>query len=287
MASETARTGDRATQRLISKAMRTPMLSRAQESRLIRRWLEDEDERALHELVAAHARLAISVASKFRGGGVPFDDLVQQGHIGLLKAAARFEPERNVRFATYAGWWVRSEIYDYVLQNWSMVRIGRTSTQKSLFLALRRLRARLDGDQNATALREQIAESHGVSVADVEAMEQVAQQPYLSLNTSLGDEEASTWQDRLVDDTTSPEDSVMLARDRETRSRWLRSALRQLPAREQKIVRDRHLKEDRRTLDDLGQELGISKERVRQIEQRAVERIRRALLPLSLSELSA
>ncbi len=269
----------RAGQSLVNRAMNAPLLTRAQEQDLVRRWHEGGDEAALQELIAAHGRLAVSVAAKFRGAAVSFDDLVQQGYVGLLKAAMRFEPEREVRFSTYASWWVRAEIYDSTLRNWSMVRIGGTTTQKSLFFALRRLRARLDETESRNDLRQELAERHGVSVAEVEAMEQIALNQDLSLNAPAGEEGTAIRQDRLVDGGASPEDVVMFNRDNETRGRWLRTMLKRLPERDQAIIRARHLSEERRTLDELGREFGISKERVRQLEQRAIETLRQSAKP--------
>lgn len=266
-------------QGLVSKAMSAPLLTRDQEQDLVRRWHEAGDEAALQELIAAHGRLAVSVAAKFRGAAVSFDDLVQQGYVGLLKAAMRFEPERDVRFSTYATWWVRAEIYDCMLRNWSMVRIGGTTSQKALFFALRRLRSRLDESKGRDELRRELAERHGVSAAEVEAMEQIALNQDLSLNAPAGEDGNAIRQDRLVDGGASPEDVVMFSRDNETRSRWLRKMLKRLPERDQAIIRARHLSEEKRTLDELGREFGISKERVRQLEQRAIEALRRSAMP--------
>jgi RNA polymerase sigma-32 factor len=271
---------------LVDRAMNAPLLTRAQEQDLVRRWHEGGDERALQELIAAHGRLAVSAASKFHGAAVPFDDLVQQGYVGLLKAAMRFEPSRDVRFSTYATWWVRAEIYDCMLRNWSMVRIGGSATQKALFFALRRLRSRLDETKSRDDLRQELAARHRVSAAEVEAMEQVALNQDLSLNAPLGEEGSSTRQDGLVDGGASPEDVVMFAHDNETRGLWLRAALKRLPERDQAIIRARHLGDERRTLDDLGRELGISKERVRQLEQRAIVTLRQIAVPERLSEMS-
>jgi RNA polymerase sigma-32 factor len=167
-----------------------------------------------------------------------------------------------------------------------MVRIGGSATQKALFFALRRLRSRLDETKSRDDLRQELAERHGVSSAKVEAMEQIALNQDLSLNAPLGEEGSSTRQDGLVDGGDSPEDVVMFAHDKETRSHWLRAAIKRLPERDQAIIRARHLGEERRTLDDLGRELGISKERVRQLEQRAIVTLRQIAVPERLSEMS-
>ncbi len=276
-----------AARKLVDRAMKVPLLTLERERDLTRRWHEDGDERALQELIAAHGRIAVSVASKFRGAAVTFEDLVQQGYVGLLKAAMRFEPSRDVRFSTYAAWWVRAEVYDCMLRNWSMVRVGSSANQKALFFGLRRLRSRLDDTLDGDDMRQDLAKRHGTTLAEVEAMEQIALNQDLSLNGPVGEEGSAIRQDNLVDGRASPEDVVMFSRDNETRSRWLRATLKHLPARDQKIIRDRHLSDERRTLDDLGRELGISKERVRQLEQRAIATLCRSAVSARRSGMPA
>jgi RNA polymerase sigma-32 factor len=210
-------------------------------------------------------------------------DLIQEGHVGLLEAAARFEPDRDVRFSTYATWWIRASIQDYILRNWSIVRSGTSSAQKALFFNLRRLRARLAQsiDQRPrTQIFSEIAEALGVSVADVENMDSRLSAPDTSLNAPLHDdgEATSNRQDFLVDDADLPDATVGDQIDTERRSTWLRSALNVLNERELRIVSERRLKDEGATLESLGASLGISKERVRQIENRALEKLREALL---------
>jgi len=267
----------------IRGSMSTALLSREREQDLARRWRDEGCEESLHELVQAYMRLVISTASRFRNYGLPMSDLVQEGAVGLMQAAARFEPEREVRFSTYAAWWIRSAMQDYILRNWSVVRTGTTAAQKALFFNLRRLRARIeDGggtlDDRGRAL---IAEELSVNLADVEAMEMRLASADQSLNAPIGAEGEDQWQDFLADQRPTPEENVTRVRDGRTRSVWLAQALGELSTREQIIIKERRLSDDGRTLEQLGQKLGISKERVRQIEHRALEKLKSSVLQRS------
>lgn len=271
----------------IRKAMTTPILERELEHDLAVAWRDKGDEKALHQLVRAYGRLVVAMASKFRHYGLPLGDLIQEGNVGLMQAAARFEPEREVRFSTYASWWIRSTIQDYVLRNWSIVRTGSTSAHKSLFFNLRRLRSKIanaTGEMDLTEQsREQIAKELGVSVKDVEVMEQRLSAHDQSLNVMIGDDSDDDWQGFLVDDRPTPEQVVIGARDAKSRSAWLNSALGQLTDRERTIIEVRRLSEDGATLEDLGKTLGISKERVRQLESRALSKLKASLTRTSKS----
>ena len=266
----------------VRAAMSAPYLEREEERGLAVKWRSLHDERALHKLAYAHMRLVIALATRFRHYGLPVADLIQEGHVGLLEAAARFEPEREVRFSTYATWWIRASMQDYILRNWSIVRGGTSSAQKSLFFNLRRLRAKLahEGtpeDGNAFAL---IAEAIGVSRADVEMMNARLSGPDVSLNAPLTMTDMSAPAERvdfLVDDKPLPDELVGENIDSHRRLGWLRDALNVLSERELRILRERRLAEDAATLESLGTTLGISKERVRQIENRALEKLRRVL----------
>jgi RNA polymerase sigma-32 factor len=268
----------------VKAAMNAPFLSREDEHALAVRWKDLKDERALHALAAAHMRLVIAIAARFRHYGLPMADLIQEGHVGLLEAGARFEPEREVRFSTYATWWIRASIQDYILRNWSIVRGGTSSAQKALFFNLRRLRARLT--QSAAAdptidIHAGIAEAVGVSKADVALMEVRMSGSDMSLNAPLTESDgngASERMDFLVDAAPLPDEAVGDAIDSERRVGWLRSAMTVLSEREMNILRARRLSEESATLEALGDRLGISKERVRQIESRAMEKLKRALL---------
>ena len=266
----------------VKAAMAAPFLEREEERALAVRWREQRDDVALHKLAAAHMRLVISIASRFRHYGLPAADLVQEGHVGLLEAAARFEPEREVRFSTYATWWIRASMQDYILRNWSIVRGGTSSAQKALFFNLRRLRARMmrEGQRPSVAMFAEIGKAIGVSGKDVELMDTRLSGPDVSLNAPVADNDQQSAAERvdfLVDGAPLPDETVSDSIDGDRRARWLDDALKILSERELRIVRERCLVEDVATLESLGSRLGISKERVRQIESRAIEKLRRAL----------
>ncbi|MAU94892.1 RNA polymerase factor sigma-32 [Jiella pelagia] len=268
---------------MIRAAMAAPYLQREEEYDLAVRWKEQGDQEALHKITSAHMRLVISMASKFRHFGLAMSDLIQEGHVGLLEAAARFEPEREVRFSTYATWWIRASIQDYILRNWSIVRGGTSSAQKALFFNLRRLRARLSQGSESlsgTAMYREIATALKVSEGDVALMDSRLSGPDSSLNAPLIEDESGSAdrQDFLVSDAPLPDEMVSTSIDDERRVTWLNSALDVLSERELKIIRERRLQDDGATLEALGTKLGISKERVRQIETRALEKLRTALL---------
>jgi RNA polymerase sigma-32 factor len=275
---------------LMKAAAQAPFLEREEEKLLAIAWREKGDRRALHKLTAAHMRLVIAIAAKFRNYGLPISDLVQEGHVGLLEAAARFEPQRDVRFSTYATWWIRASIQDYVLRNWSIVRGGTSSSQKALFFNLRRLRARLarePGAQSSGEAFEKIARTLGVSRADVEMIDSRLSGSDVSLNAQLVDEDSAGSAQRmdfLVDDGPRPDEIVEESVDSDRRVRWLKDALAVLSERERRIVEERRLTENLVTLETLGERLGISKERVRQIENRAMSKLRRALSQLQDGE---
>ena len=267
----------------VRTAMRAPYLERAEEHDLAVRWKEAHDQQALHQITIAHMRLVISMASKFRNFGLSMGDLVQEGHVGLLEAAARFEPDRDVRFSTYATWWIRASMQDYVLRNWSIVRGGTSAAQKALFFNLRRLRARLSqGPDTMTSLavRKEISVALGVSEADVALMDSRLSGADTSLNAPSTRDPGSSSErsDFLVSDGPLPDEIVAETIDVERRHVWLRDALGVLNEREMQIIEKRRLSEDGATLEELGGSLGISKERVRQIESRALEKLKAALV---------
>ncbi len=258
---------------LIRQAMKVPLLSREREVELAEIWAETGDEAALHELTASHIRLVVAMASKYSRFGASFADLLQEGNVGLMQAAFRFEPARGVRFSTYAAWWIRSQIFDYILRNWSLIRVGSSPRQKALFNAIRRLRAESDGIAGPSLSEDQrisIADGHRVKMSDVERMEAFVLRSDQSINAPVGEDGGRDWQELLVDERATPEEAVRDQHDGDAQKRWLRNAVDQLPDREKLIVCQRHLTEEPRTLSDLALELGISKERVRQLEKRAL-----------------
>tara|TARA_R110002020_G_scaffold6689_2_gene28377 strand:- start:2014 stop:2877 length:864 start_codon:yes stop_codon:yes gene_type:complete len=272
-----------ADRQMVRAAMAAPYLEREQEHDLAVRWKDNKDQDALHQITMAHMRLVISMAAKFRNFGLPMNDLIQEGHVGLLEAAARFEPERDVRFSTYATWWIRASIQDYILRNWSIVRGGTSSAQKALFFNLRRLRARLAQDDptlTESAIHSQIANTLGVHAKDVAVMDARLSGSDSSLNAPMSDGESGASSDRmdfLKSDEPLPDEQVSTIIDEERRNLWLGDALNTLNPRELRIIRERRLTDDGATLESLGTALGISKERVRQIENRALEKLRAVL----------
>lgn len=268
---------------LLKAAANAPFLEREEEKQLALNWRDQGDRHALHKLTSAHMRLVIALAAKFRHYGLPITDLVQEGHVGLLEAAARFTPERDVRFSTYATWWIRASVQDYVLRNWSIVRGGTSSSQKALFFNLRRLRAKLARDpqmQSSGAVFREISKALGVSCADVETMDARLSGSDVSLNAQLVDDDAAGSAQRmdfLVDGHPLPDEVVEQNVDTDRRVQWLQDALAILSERELRIVQERRLTEESVTLEMLGDKLGISKERVRQIENRALSKLRREL----------
>jgi RNA polymerase sigma-32 factor len=275
---------DTATRTVTKRAMGAEMLDAETELQLARAWRNDGDEKALHRLVNAYMRLAISMASKYRRYGAPMPDLIQEAGVGLMKAAEKFDPDRGVRFSTYAVWWIKASIQDYVMRNWSMVRTGSTSSQKALFFNLRRVRAKLEREASANGevldsqrLREMIAEEVGVPLRDVEMMDARLAGSDFSLNAQQAGEESREWVESLVDD--APQASETVARDADMgRVRgWLADALKSLNARERMIIVERKLRDEPRTLESLGLELGLSKERIRQLEAQALMKLRKRL----------
>lgn len=272
-------------QGLSRRAMKAELLDAETELQLAYAWRDRRDEQALHRLVNAYMRLAIAMAAKFRRYGAPMNDLIQEAGLGLMKAADKFDPDRGVRFSTYAVWWIKASIQDYVMRNWSMVRTGSTSAQKALFFNMRRVQARLEREAmargetlDAHQLREMIAHEVGVPLHDVEMMEgRLAGSDYSLNATQSADEDGREWIDALEDESAQAAERVEASLDSAKLRGWLVEALKGLNPRERFIVQERKLREEPRTLESLGEELGLSKERVRQLEAAAFAKMRKSL----------
>ncbi len=266
------------------QAMSAELLDAETEVMLARAWRDEGDQKALHRLVTAYLRLAISMAAKNRHYGVPMNDLIQEAGIGLMKAASKFDPDRGVRFSTYAVWWIKASIQDYVMRNWSLVRTGSTSTQKSLFFNLRRVRANIEAeigmdgrDPTSYEIRREIAEELGVPLRDVEMMDARLSGADFSLNATQAGEEGREWVEALEDDSPQAEETVMRRADLATARGWLTDAFDALTPRERMIIAARKLAETPETLESLGLKLKLSKERVRQLEAQALRKLRQRL----------
>ncbi len=267
------------------RAMAAELLDAETELELARAWRDRRDEKAMHRLVTAYMRLAISMAARFRRYGAPMNDLIQEAALGLMKAADKFDPDRGVRFSTYAVWWIKASIQDHVMRNWSLVRTGSTSSQKALFFNLRRVQARLEREAESSGmeldgyqLRQRIATEIGVPLHDVEMMQGRLSGSDFSLNaTQSSDDEGREWMDTIEDEGPDAEASVQRDLDSAALRGWLVTAISRLPEREQFIVRERKLRDSPRTLESLGDELGLSKERVRQLECAAFAKMRKTL----------
>ena len=271
---------DKNDRRYISAAMDAPMLEREYEVELARRWRDKEDADALHEIIEAHIRLVVRIASKFKGYGLPIGDLIQEGNRGLLEAANRFDPDRNVRYSTYATWWILAAMQEYIVRNSSIVRIGTTPAQKSLFFNLRKLRAKLTDNlaaQMTEEEREMIASELGVPLAAVERMESHFSRPDQSLNATVGESDSDEFVDLLSDDSPTPEAIVGDLIDSETRTKWIADAMEHLTQREREVITRRFLNDDKITLAEIGESFGVTKERIRQIEGKALSKLRDVL----------
>lgn len=267
--------------RLLAEAQRFPMLSPEREQELARAWRNRHDEAALRDLVGSHLRLVIKIAKGFEGYGLPISDLIAEGNVGLMQAAKKFDPERGFRFATYAMWWIRAAIQEHVLHSTSLVKMGTTAAQKKLFFNLRRIKGRLDliehGDLSPETV-ERIAAELGVPQEDVIDMNHRLSAADRSLNETMTDDGETEWLDRLVDE--GPNSEVLLADTEETaqRRKLLGEALAGLNQREREILIERRLREEPLTLEDLSKRFHVSRERVRQLEVRAVDKLRKAML---------
>ena len=273
--------------RYLDEIRKFPMLEPQEEYTLARNWREHEDVDSAHKLVTSHLRLVAKIAMGYRGYGLPLAELISEGNVGMMQAVKRFDPERGFRLATYAMWWIRAAIQEYILHSWSLVKMGTTAAQKKLFFNLRKLKGQLqaieDGDLPPETVTE-IATRLNVPEQDVVNMNRRLAAPDHSLNAPLRADSDGEWQDWLVDESASQE---MLLADREELSKrqvLLKDAMQSLNERERHILTERRLREDPLTLEDLSKQYSISRERVRQIEVRAFEKLQKAIRNAALKE---
>jgi RNA polymerase sigma-32 factor len=268
--------------RYLQEIRRFPMLQADEEYMLAKRWREHEDPDAAHRLVTSHLRLVAKIAMGYRGYGLPLSELISEGNVGMMQAVKRFDPDRGFRLATYAMWWIRASIQEYILHSWSLVKIGTTAAQKKLFFNLRRLKGQIQAIEEGDLTPEhvaKIAKELDVPESDVVSMNRRLMAPDNSLNAPLraDGEGEGEWQDWLVDDEASQESKLGDRQELGLRRDLLKSAMSHLTERERDILMERRLKENPTTLEDLSAKYGISRERVRQIEVRAFEKLQKAI----------
>ena len=271
---------------LLREAARQPFLGREEESRLARR-ADAGDVDATRRLIASHLRIVIRIARSYRSSGLPMSDLVQEGTLGLIRAVRRFNPDRGVRLSTYAIWWIRAAIQDYVVHSWSLVRIGTTNTQKALFLRLRRVTAELiDGAEGLSdEIAAKLARGFDTTAVEVRALARRVAGGDWSLDQPVGGSHGEqTWMERLTSDAPTPEDTVVEASQRRFLTDIIDKALAMLPPREELIIRRRYFEEARQTFEAIGRDIGLSKDRVRQLEARALAKLRELLQPALAGE---
>jgi len=264
-----------------TEAWKFPMLEAEEEFMLAQRWREHGDIEAAHKLVTSHLRLVCKIATGYRGYGLPLADLISEGNIGLMKAVKKFEPERGFRLSTYAMWWVRAAITEFVLRSWSMVKMGTVAAQKKLFFSLRKVKSQLkiiDNGELTPQQTEQLSDAMNVSEDDVVMMNRRLSSRDVSLNAPVSDEETMEFQDTLVAESPSPEALLADSEELGERKLLLKKALETLPERERHILTERQMIEEPQTLEELGKHYGISRERIRQLEVRAMEKVKAAVM---------
>jgi RNA polymerase sigma-32 factor len=267
--------------RYLTEIRKFPMLAKDQEFMLAQRWKEHQDPDAAHQLVTSHLRLVAKIAMGYRGYGLPLGEVISEGNVGLMQAVKKFEPDKGFRLATYAMWWIRASIQEYILRSWSLVKMGTTAAQKKLFFNLRKAKSEISALEEGDLRPEQvsaIATKLGVLDEEVISMNRRLAGPDSSLNAPLRSDSESEWQDWLQDDTQVSQESALAESEEHTiRMSLLDEAMKELSDRERHILTERRLKDDPTTLEELASEYGVSRERVRQIEVRAFEKLQKAM----------
>ncbi|WP_174246649.1 MULTISPECIES: RNA polymerase sigma factor RpoH [unclassified Acidisoma] len=266
--------------RYLQEIRKFPMLTFEEELSLSKSWRDNGDLEAAHKLVTSHLRLVAKIAMGYRGYGLPIGELVSEGNVGMMQAVKRFDPERGFRLATYAMWWIRAAIQEYILHSWSLVKMGTTAAQKKLFFNLRRLKGQMQAIEDGDLKPEQVAHiAHMLAVPeqDVVNMNRRLSAPDHSLNAPVRMDSEGEWQDWLVDESDSQETEIAEREELSDRKALLANALKTLNERERHILIERRLKDDATTLEDLSQQYRISRERVRQIEVRAFEKLQKSM----------
>jgi RNA polymerase sigma-32 factor len=266
--------------RYLQEIRKFPMLAPEEEYQLAKRWKDSEDQQAAHKLVTSHLRLVAKIAMGYRGYGLPVGELISEGNVGMMQAVKRFDPDRGFRLATYAMWWIRAAIQEYILHSWSLVKMGTTAAQKKLFFNLRRLKGQMAALEEGDLQPEQVAKiAHVLQVPeqDVVSMNRRLASPDNSLNAPVRADSEGEWQDWLVDDAESQEEELGDRQDMSNRRMMLTEALKTLNERERHILIERRLKDEPTTLEELSQQYNISRERVRQIEVRAFKKLQKSM----------
>jgi len=267
--------------RYLSEIRKFPMLAKDQEFMLAKAWQQHQDSEAAHQLVTSHLRLVAKIAMGYRGYGLPIGEVISEGNVGLMQAVKKFDPDKGFRLATYAMWWIRASIQEYILRSWSLVKMGTTAAQKKLFFNLRKAKSEIaalqEGDLRPDQV-SQIATKLGVLDEEVVSMNRRLSGGDASLNSPLRSDSESEWQDWLVDDDTPSQETVVAdTQEMNLRMSLLEAAMTELSERERHILTERRLKDEPTTLEELAGEYGVSRERVRQIEVRAFEKLQKSM----------
>jgi len=272
--------------RYLSEIRKFPMLAKDEEFMLAKRWQEHEDPQAAHRLVTSHLRLVAKIAMGYRGYGLPIGEVISEGNVGLMQAVKKFDPDKGFRLATYAMWWIRASIQEYILRSWSLVKMGTTAAQKKLFFNLRKAKSEISALQEGDLHPDQvstIATKLGVLNEEVISMNRRLSGGDASLNSPMRADSESEWQDWLVDDTTPSQETVVAdTQEKSLRMGLLEEAMTELSDRERHILTERRLKDEPTTLEDLASQYGVSRERVRQIEVRAFEKLQKSMKAAAL-----